>query len=370
MIKLSFLIPVKNQSQLLKKCVESIIAYAGNDIEIVISDNCSEEDLETLLNSLDDNRIKYFRNEEDVGHDRNILRGFQRCAGEYVYLLRTKDHAIADTIPKLLKVLEKTKDLGFITGTAIAPDGNIRIGFKADKLLKKGEETLEFHRSHLWHPSGCVFRKDVIDVKEVDKFLCENIDCNVSFLADDLMRVYIAEKKDFYIMHEPFWIYEYTHKAITPSANIPRNKEYVYSPELNFQRMKTQMKWARKKLAPKNYINECIRAFRIAYRLSTWNWYIANKYPERGANHYGIIPQPVNINKVQKDFLMKLRKEEKDNNLTSFKYKIQKMLFIARINTIERLKVQVYYKLLFENKNIYQFRMKIDTIYNLIKKNR
>lgn len=49
MIKISFCIPVYNQTELVRQCIRSIIEYKGLDIEIVISDDCSTENIEELV---------------------------------------------------------------------------------------------------------------------------------------------------------------------------------------------------------------------------------------------------------------------------------------------------------------------------------
>lgn len=369
MIKLSFLIPVKEQSELLKKCIASIVPYKGSDIEIIVSDNCSEEDLKGIVLSFHDKRIHYFRNKENLGHDGNILCGFERAAAKHVFLLRTKDCMIAESIPYVIRTLDKYPDIGYLTGTALDPEGNVRIQYKRNELLRKGNEALKIHRSLYVHPSGSVYNKELLDIRQLRSFINSSMDSDISFLAHDLIRMELAVKSDFYLMKIPVWVYEYTVKSKEKSVLVPQNKEYVYSPRLVFLRMSAQMRWAFLKMNRFQMIDECIRVFKIAYDTSCWEYYIANKYPERGAYHYGIIPKEVNINKIQKQFLIKMRKIEKELCLRqSVKYIIQKLLFIIKINTYDKAKVKLYYRLLFSSNRFYDFRMLIHEIQKSIKK--
>ena len=59
---ISFCITVYNQSELVKKCIDSIVSYKGNDIEIVVSDDNSSENIRELLYTYHDDRIKYYVN--------------------------------------------------------------------------------------------------------------------------------------------------------------------------------------------------------------------------------------------------------------------------------------------------------------------
>ena len=98
-IIISFCITVYNQIDLVKKCLDSIVAYKGKEIEIIISDDKSTENIQGLVNGYHDERIKYFLNKENLGHDRNILCALSRASGKYAFLLRTRDMIMPVAIP-------------------------------------------------------------------------------------------------------------------------------------------------------------------------------------------------------------------------------------------------------------------------------
>ena len=58
--KLSVLIPVYNEKKTIRKCVENVLnadTY-GMELEVIISDNNSDDGTKEILNSFTDNRIK------------------------------------------------------------------------------------------------------------------------------------------------------------------------------------------------------------------------------------------------------------------------------------------------------------------------
>jgi abequosyltransferase len=76
---LSICIPTFNRRKYLQECFESIITQDGfneQDIEIVISDNASEDDTSSLVYEYMNrySNIVYHRNEENIGADRNVLQ--------------------------------------------------------------------------------------------------------------------------------------------------------------------------------------------------------------------------------------------------------------------------------------------------------
>ena len=73
---LSICIPTYNRSQYLKKTLDSIICqeeFSPDNVEIVISDNCSTDDTEIVCKEYTEQyeNIKYFRNNENI-RDRNF----------------------------------------------------------------------------------------------------------------------------------------------------------------------------------------------------------------------------------------------------------------------------------------------------------
>lgn len=96
-IRLSICIPTYNRAAFLGQALDSIIAQATDEVEIVISDNASTDDTEALVRDYQTHfpRIRYHRNPENLGADRNFLKVVEIAQGEYCWLLGSDD-ALAD----------------------------------------------------------------------------------------------------------------------------------------------------------------------------------------------------------------------------------------------------------------------------------
>ena len=85
---LSICIPTKNRADVLKQCLKSIVEDSefSEEIEVIISDNNSIDNTREVSLFYADkySNIKYFRNDVDVGGDRNILLSLERAKGTFL----------------------------------------------------------------------------------------------------------------------------------------------------------------------------------------------------------------------------------------------------------------------------------------------
>lgn len=267
MIKLSFCIPVYNQIEMVKKCIESIIQYKGNDIEVIINDDCSSENIQILIERLGDDRIHYYRNEQNLGHDLNIIASFQKARGEFVFLLRTRDLMLSQAIPDIISTINTKEGISYITGSAVDEKGNHVIDYKRNNY-RKGEEALVAHTNLYIHPSGSAYNRKYIDLDCLEKFIRNQFDTKYSFIVHNLLRMQLSQKGNFEIITKPIWIYTNTSRSKDVAVNSTGNKESVYSAELCHNRYLAEMLWCKAVVASelrlicyqflcKEYLKQC-----------------------------------------------------------------------------------------------------------------
>jgi len=91
--QLSLCIPTYNRSKYLDWLLKHFVEQKQllSDIEIVISDNCSDDDTEIVVNNFISRLpITYSRNDENIGA-KNLLKAYQLASGEYVAYLADDD---------------------------------------------------------------------------------------------------------------------------------------------------------------------------------------------------------------------------------------------------------------------------------------
>lgn len=108
---LTIAIPTYNRASKLEKCIELIMKdVLGKPIEVLVSDNASSDETETLMKDIIKKypQIMYYRNSENIGPDRNFLNCFEKAQGEYVWLIGDDDMLLPDAVDSILEALEKS----------------------------------------------------------------------------------------------------------------------------------------------------------------------------------------------------------------------------------------------------------------------
>jgi glycosyltransferase involved in cell wall biosynthesis len=77
--------PVYNGADCIKDAVDSILCQTFSDFELIICDNASTDATEDICRryATSDPRVRYFRNEENLGAAKNFNRTFELSRGEY-----------------------------------------------------------------------------------------------------------------------------------------------------------------------------------------------------------------------------------------------------------------------------------------------
>ena len=65
-VKYSFVLPAY-KAKYLKESIDSIINQTYTDFELIIVNDASPEDVDSIVNSYQDDRIQYYRNEKNIG---------------------------------------------------------------------------------------------------------------------------------------------------------------------------------------------------------------------------------------------------------------------------------------------------------------
>lgn len=112
--KVSVMIPTYNQEQYITQAIESVIMQDYENLEIIVADDCSTDNTKEIVQKyLHDKRLKYIRNESNlgrVGNYRNTL--YQHTTGEWILNLDGDDFYTDRTlISRAMKAIVKTPNV-------------------------------------------------------------------------------------------------------------------------------------------------------------------------------------------------------------------------------------------------------------------
>lgn len=113
--KVSFVVPCYNLDAYLAECVRSILSQTFSDFEVLIMDDCSRDQTPQVASGFSDPRVKYYRNESNLGHLRNYNRGIGLASGEYIWLISADDNLRCSyVLEHFVRALDRSPKAGYV----------------------------------------------------------------------------------------------------------------------------------------------------------------------------------------------------------------------------------------------------------------
>lgn len=144
--RLSIGLPVYNGEKYLAEAIHSILGQTLSDFELIICDNASTDNTQDICQAYSerDGRIRYFRNQENIGAMQNWYRTFQLSSGEYFLGAAHDDVFHPDFAEQCLSVLDQSPEVVvcFTKTKIIDEHGNFVRNFE-------GEADLTSNRSYV-----------------------------------------------------------------------------------------------------------------------------------------------------------------------------------------------------------------------------
>ena len=116
--KVSVLTPIYNTNpQHLRECIESILAQTFTDFEfIILNDSPDNKEVEKIVKSYKDKRIKYYKNKENIGISNSRNKLIDLSKGEYLAIFDHDDISLPERLQKEVEILDKHKEIGAVSG--------------------------------------------------------------------------------------------------------------------------------------------------------------------------------------------------------------------------------------------------------------
>jgi glycosyltransferase involved in cell wall biosynthesis len=98
----------------LKECIESVLAQSYQNFEVIIVNDHSSEDIESIVKGFDDSRLRYYVNETGFGAE-NVVGNWNRCLkyaiGDYIICMGDDDKLKPNCLSDFVNIINKYPDL-------------------------------------------------------------------------------------------------------------------------------------------------------------------------------------------------------------------------------------------------------------------
>ena len=117
------------KSEFLYDCISSILNQSFREFELIIVNDCSPHPVEEIVEQFDDPRIRYFKNEQNIGAE-NVVHNFNKCLekaeGEFFVLMGDDDTMEPNYLFSFSELILKYPDLDVFHCRSLIIDGDSR----------------------------------------------------------------------------------------------------------------------------------------------------------------------------------------------------------------------------------------------------
>lgn len=163
MAAISVIMPVYNTEEpFLREAVESILNQTFADFEFLIINDGSENNVEDVIKSYNDNRIIYIKNENNLGIIKSLNKAIDIARGKYIARMDSDDISYPERLETQYRFMENNPDCGVCGSNIMILSGN---KFQSSNYKESHNEivySMLFKGCHLCHPTAFI-RKKVLD---------------------------------------------------------------------------------------------------------------------------------------------------------------------------------------------------------------
>ncbi len=137
----SIIIPTFNRKNFLKKAIDTVLMQSFNDFELIVVDDGSNDDTESMVKQYDDQRIKYFfQDNHGPAHARN--RGLEKARAKWIVFLDSDDWWLEGKLARTKECIDEFPEMKIFHTQ--------EVWYRDGKLLNQKKE----HRK----PGGFVYK--------------------------------------------------------------------------------------------------------------------------------------------------------------------------------------------------------------------
>lgn len=163
-----------NMAATITDTLSSVLAQTFRDFEVIVADDYSKDETQEVMKRFSDERIRYYRNEVNIGFANTLELCKERSLADIVYLLPAKSIISKDALEKTVAAFALDKDIGAVTrpyywfGETIQTV--VRTKEQYDKSrdavlsIESGSEAIIAVFKTLDNPGGLAYRKEFFDI--------------------------------------------------------------------------------------------------------------------------------------------------------------------------------------------------------------
>lgn len=205
----SVIMPSFNTGRFIKEAINSVINQTYTNWELIIVDDCSNDDTNEIINSFEDSRIKYLKNDTNMGAAICRNRALKEAKGKWIAFLDSDDLWKKDKLEKQISFMEKG-------GYDFSYTNYIEMDEKStpNGIIVTGPKKISKNKMYDYCWPGCLTvmynaeKNGLIQIEDIKKNndyamwlkICKKADC---YLLDEELAMY--RKRNGSISNHKYW---------------------------------------------------------------------------------------------------------------------------------------------------------------------
>lgn len=134
-LEFSILIPTYKGAEVISETLRSILSQSFANYEIIIQEDASGDNIEEVVKSFHDKRIRFFRNKKNLGYAINLEEARKHATGDIIYLMGQDDILASGALEETHQVFKNDEKIGAVTRPYYWFDKDINIPVRAKTQL-------------------------------------------------------------------------------------------------------------------------------------------------------------------------------------------------------------------------------------------
>ena len=112
--RFSVVIPTRERCETLEYCIKTVLNQNYDDFELIVMDNCSEDQTKEVVSKFDDTRIKYFYSDQRLSMQDNWELALSHVKGKFTIYIGDDDGLMPNALTGASKIIDNFKNIKII----------------------------------------------------------------------------------------------------------------------------------------------------------------------------------------------------------------------------------------------------------------
>lgn len=206
--KVSVVVPTYNRAHLISRAIQSVLNQTYQDLEIIVVDDCSEDNTEEIIKNFKDNRLRCIRHHKNKGASAARNTGIKASRGEYIAFQDSDDEWFPDKLEQQINIINiSPPEVGVVYCGFYKIEGDKKTYFPSDRYTQK-EGTIhnELLKGNFIGTPSVLIKKECF---EKTKYFDENIPA--------------LEDWELWIEVSKYYKFKYLNKPLLNSYSTPNS---------------------------------------------------------------------------------------------------------------------------------------------------